>query len=127
MNRRYGFIPIMLAALGLILLVDAPAALAIISIQRPSSSDESTRLAPWSGVTAMSLDSALVWNTFLGGTSGEQGYGIAVDESGNLYLAEVSNGTWGSPIRPYADAGDAFVVKQSLTRSEKLFLPLIVR
>ena len=60
------------------------------------------------------LDSSgnLMWNTFLGGTSYDEGLGIAVDESGNAYVAGYSGDTWGSPIRGYAGGWfDAFIAK----------------
>jgi hypothetical protein len=58
------------------------------------------------------IDPTLTWHTFLGGTSVDQGYGITVDESGNVYVAGVSQATWGSPIRGYSGGnGDAFAAK----------------
>ncbi len=58
------------------------------------------------------IDPTLTWNTFLGGTSTDQGYGIAVDGSGNVYIAGVSLATWGSPFRNYSGGnGDAFAAK----------------
>jgi len=58
------------------------------------------------------IDPTLTWNTFLGGTSSDNGYGIAVDGSGNVYVAGVSQATWGSPIRDYSGGnGDAFAAK----------------
>jgi hypothetical protein len=58
------------------------------------------------------IEPNLTWNTFLGGTSSDQGYGIALDESGNVFVAGVSNATWGSPVRAHAGGqSDAFVAK----------------
>jgi hypothetical protein len=58
------------------------------------------------------IDPTLTWHTFAGGTSSDQGYGIAVDGSGNVYVAGVSQATWGSPIRSYSGGnGDAFAAK----------------
>jgi hypothetical protein len=56
-------------------------------------------------------DPTLVWNTFLGGSDWDDGYAIASDANGNTYVAGTSQGTWGSPIRPYGGAEDAFVAK----------------
>ena len=41
----------------------------------------------------------LTWSTFLGGISNDNGYGIALDGSGNIYVAGNSQAGWGSPIR----------------------------
>jgi hypothetical protein len=59
------------------------------------------------------LDSSgnLVWNTFLGSTDDDYGYGIAVDASSNLYVTGLSTDTWGSPVRAHAGNWDAFVAK----------------
>jgi hypothetical protein len=54
---------------------------------------------------------ALTWNTFLGGSGGDEGKSIAVDGSGNVYMAGWSNATWGSPIRSYSSDLDAFAAK----------------
>jgi hypothetical protein len=62
---------------------------------------------------AAKLDSsgALQWNTFLGGSVTEYGYGIAVDGSGNVYLAGGSNATWGSPVRAHSGDADVFAAQ----------------
>jgi len=53
----------------------------------------------------------LLWITFLGGTGGDYGNGIAVDQSGNVYVCGTSSATWGSPVRAYAADRDAFAAK----------------
>ena len=59
------------------------------------------------------LDSSgmIQWNTFLGGTGNNEGYGIAIDSSDSIYVVGISNVTWGSPIRAYSGNYDAFVAK----------------
>jgi pimeloyl-ACP methyl ester carboxylesterase len=65
--------------------------------------------------------SALVYSTYLGGSDGEAARGIAVDASGNAYVAGyTSSGNFptASPLQP-ANAGgyDAFVAKLNATGS----------
>jgi hypothetical protein len=66
-------------------------------------------------VTKLNGSGALQWNTFLGSSSASNydvGYGIAVDKSGNVCVAGVSDATWGSPVRPYAGGlTDAFIAR----------------
>ncbi len=57
------------------------------------------------------IDPSWEWNTFMGGSSSDYGNSIAVDGSGNVYLAGTSNATWGSPVNAYAGSGDAFAAK----------------
>jgi hypothetical protein len=56
---------------------------------------------------------ALLWSTFLGGSSGDYGYAIAVDGLGNVYLGGYSGASWGTPVRAYTLGNDAFVAKIS--------------
>ena len=88
MNCRYLHFSILLVLFGFLTLVGTP-------------------------VIAQTTDNipTLTWNTFLGGNQDDNGYGIAVDGSGNVYVCGISSATWGSPIRPYTSAWDGFVAK----------------
>ncbi len=57
------------------------------------------------------IDPTLTWNTFLGGAGDDSAYSIAVDGSGNVYVAGYSSATWGSPVRAYTSGYDGFVAK----------------
>jgi uncharacterized protein (TIGR03437 family) len=75
--------------------------------------------------------SAVEWGTFLGGTFEEMGTAIAVDKDGNVYVAGMTNSTFGFPVSAnapqsryagaggsiFAELGDAFVVKLNPTGS----------
>ena len=59
----------------------------------------------------LTIDPTLTWNTFLGGSGRDEGVTIAVDGSGNVYVAGLSAASWGSPLRAYTASDDAFVAK----------------
>ncbi len=71
----------------------------------------------WSGgfvdayVAKLSSSGVLQWNTFLGGSTADHGYGIAVDGAGNVYVTGWSDGTWGAPLNPFAGEEDVFIAK----------------
>ena len=54
------------------------------------------------------IDPVLQWNTFMGSSNEDRGWAIAVDGSGNVYVAGISHATWGSPVNAFAGGGDAF-------------------
>ncbi len=53
----------------------------------------------------------LSWHTNMGSVSQDYAQAIAVDGSGNIYVAGWTESTWGTPIHPYAGDRDAFVAK----------------
>jgi hypothetical protein len=60
---------------------------------------------------ALTIDPALVWNTFLGGSSIDYGGYIAVDADGSVYVAGHGYASWGTPVRAFTGGNDAFVAK----------------
>ncbi len=64
-------------------------------------------------VTKYDTNGNRLWNTFLGGTGDDYGYGITVDGSGNIYVAGDSVQTWGSPLVGHHGSGvaDVFIAK----------------
>ncbi|MBP6973395.1 MAG: SBBP repeat-containing protein, partial [Syntrophorhabdus sp.] len=75
-----------------------------------------TPITPYSGgydIVVLKLGSSgtLLWHTFHGSNHFDYGNGIAVDESGNVYITGHSFDTWGTPINPYSGACDIVVLK----------------
>ena len=67
-------------------------------------------------VTKLDNTGQLMWNTFLDGAGGDFGSAIAVDGSGNVYVAGDSSASWGSPQRAFSGGtDDAFVAKLDKT------------
>jgi LPXTG-site transpeptidase (sortase) family protein len=50
----------------------------------------------------------LSWNTYLGGSGFDFGYGLDVDGEGNAFITGYSNATWGNPVHPYIALDDGF-------------------
>src|SRR5205085_3410427 len=72
------------------------------------------------------IDSALVYSTYLGGTGGDAGHGIAVDSAGNAYVAGRTSSTdfpTANPIQSKYGGGtfDAFVAKLNASGSALLY------
>ncbi len=59
------------------------------------------------------IDPSFGWYTFLGGSGTDYGQAIALDSSGNIYVAGYSSAAWTeTPVRAYYGSGtDAFVAK----------------
>ena len=66
-----------------------------------------------SDIFVMKLNSSgeLLWNTFFGSPEEDVGKGIAVDDSGNVYITGESRATWGSPLHRYTGGSDIVVFK----------------
>ena len=64
---------------------------------------------------AVSAQDVQTWNTFLGGAGWDTGRAIASDRGGNVYVAGIADGSWGSPVRAYTARNDAFVAKLDKT------------
>lgn len=60
-------------------------------------------------VTRIDKHGALIWNTFLGSAGNDAAYGIALDNSGRVYVVGDSHAPWGSPLRGFSGALDTFV------------------
>jgi hypothetical protein len=71
-------------------------------------------------VIKLNTDGVLQWNTFYGSLSTDEGHGIAVDVSGNIFVAGVSDATWQAegptdPLHGYSGNTDILVLKLPLT------------
>ena len=62
-------------------------------------------------VARLDADGGLIWNTFLGGTSSDDGNGVAVASSGDIIVVGDSSATWGSPMSAHSGSSDAFVAR----------------
>jgi hypothetical protein len=54
---------------------------------------------------------AYQWHTFHGSSSADEGFGIATDASGNLYITGRSYATWGAPLNNHSGDSDIVVLK----------------
>ncbi|MBC7228113.1 MAG: SBBP repeat-containing protein [Thermoflexales bacterium] len=89
-------------------------------------------------VAKLNTDGVLQMLAFVGGEGDDFGAGMAVDTSGNLFVAGVNDTLWGAPVQSYGDAPQAFALKMSGSGAlqwhtflggepYRLYLPLILR
>jgi hypothetical protein len=52
-----------------------------------------------------------IWNTFMGSEDDDYGYGIAVENVGDVYVTGRSESTWGIPVNAHNGGADAFVAR----------------
>ncbi len=63
-------------------------------------------------VAKLNSAGTVTWNTFLGGSGNDYiHYGLALDGSGNIFVAGTSAAAWGAPLRAYTASDDAFAAK----------------
>lgn len=77
------------------------------------------------------IDPVLAYATYVGGTGGDVAYGVAVDSSGNTYIAGVTNSTdfpvtTGVVQGSNSGNGDAFVVKINSAAEQSSTTPKLV-
>jgi hypothetical protein len=77
----------------------------------PESKKVSFEVGEYDPLHSLIIDPEWEWNTFLGGSDRDEGKSIAVDGSGNIYIAGYSDATWGAPVNAHTGANDAFVAK----------------
>ncbi len=60
-------------------------------------------------VAALDTNGNLLWHTFLGTETRDEAYGIALDDSSNIYITGLSDASWGAPVNGHSGSGpDAF-------------------
>lgn len=65
-------------------------------------------------VVKINPSGGIAWNTFLGSADpSDQGYGLALDRSGNVYVSGRVDTSWGTPRQPYTGGRDCMVAKLS--------------
>ena len=68
-------------------------------------------LGPTTRPCPLSLTLSISGIPSMGRVTHDYGYGIAVDASGNVYVAGYSLATWGTPLNPHSGSYDIVVVK----------------
>ena len=65
---------------------------------------------------ALTIDPTYAWHTFYGSSVSDEGYTIATDVNGNVYVTGISDASWNgpagqSPLHAYSGGFDFFVLK----------------
>jgi Abnormal spindle-like microcephaly-assoc'd, ASPM-SPD-2-Hydin/Beta-propeller repeat len=76
---------------------------------------------PYNTSRALIIDPTLAYSTFLGGSDEDQGKAIAVDASGNAYIAGNTASVDFPTLSPFATAGEIFVTKLNPTGSALIY------
>ncbi len=83
------------------------------------------QVAAYDAKRPLVIDPVLVYSTYLGGSLGEQGFGIAVDDEGSAYVSGITvspDFPTANPVQPeYRDNIDAFIAKISADGSTLLY------
>lgn len=53
----------------------------------------------------------LLWYTFYGAATNDDGRGITLDRNGNIYVTGFGEATWGSPLHAYSGNSDILIMK----------------
>lgn len=62
-------------------------------------------------IAKLNSSGELLWNTFHGSASSNEGFGITVDDAGNVYVVGTSDTSWGTPLNPHSGANDMVILK----------------
>ena len=99
----------------------------------PGSAAPLNAYAAGADIVVVKLNSAgaYQWHTFYGSSSGDYGFAITSDGSGNVYVTGESDATWNglgsaAPLNAYAAGVDIVVVKL-VDNILRIYLPLIIR
>ncbi len=77
-----------------------------------SSSTIGFALGAYNSSYPVMIDPVMEWNTFTGSSGYQEGTGISIDNSGDIYVVGYSRDSWGTPTNAFSGGySDAFVAK----------------
>jgi hypothetical protein len=62
-------------------------------------------------VAKLAANGNLLWHSFFGGSGVDQGSSVVQTDNGDIYVGGFSNASWGTPLQPYSNGGDAVLLK----------------